>query len=205
MSANTTGGWSINLQATAAVRRHATSDADRRELLEMIGLLQPGGRVLSHDDVAAYELSGPAGRAIGNTDARPAREVDLAPGKGTTTPPGLANLPELPPPPAKAPRAKATPRTRATTTSRTAKCGQPGGAAAHRRRKEKACDACREQETASRRDRQGGSSGPRRVATCGEYGGAQAHRRRGEKLCDPCQEASRKYLADYRAQRRQAS
>lgn len=48
-------GWSINLQATQTVRKHALDDADRLRLLDMLGLVQPGTLLLVPDDSRSYD------------------------------------------------------------------------------------------------------------------------------------------------------
>jgi hypothetical protein len=50
-------GWSVNLQATEAVRRHAVDDEDKRALLEALGLVVPGSRVLVGDPDRPTEVS----------------------------------------------------------------------------------------------------------------------------------------------------
>lgn len=99
--------WFVNRQAANTVYRKALSEADKQDLYEMCGLVEPGAHRLLPDDTKVYSLSD-VGKAPGAKD--PDAQTPLAfadHGRrpaGMTTPPGLANLPPIevvPPKPAR--------------------------------------------------------------------------------------------------------
>ena len=55
--------WSINQLAARAIALHVTDTEDARELLEMCGLIAPGGRTVLPDDERVI--------AVTNVDAPP--------------------------------------------------------------------------------------------------------------------------------------
>lgn len=90
-------GWSLNIEVTEIVRRRALNDADRRDLLEHLGLVKPGSNVCEPDDTRPMESN--SGASINKMAAKNRGQGDRErPDSGArmTTPPGLANLPPLP-------------------------------------------------------------------------------------------------------------
>jgi hypothetical protein len=94
-----------------------TPAADARELLEMCGLIEPGGHEILPDDTTTYSVG--FGTTIpGTKSANPTSPLAFADHgrrpEGMTTPPGLAALPPLPAAPAKKKTKKSAPKPAAT-------------------------------------------------------------------------------------------
>lgn len=202
--------WSVNRMAAQTVCRMACDVAEARTLLELLGIVEPGGRELLPHDTAVYTLSD-VGKAPGGKTANPSTPLAFADHgrrpEGMTTPPGLANLPPLPEPASRPARKKTTPKRTATTrTPRTPRQSKPtrtprvlqpcGTVTAYRRHKNRGEDPCAPCTDAAREhwravDRARGIQ-PRKtpVAECGTRSGYAKHRRDGTPTCQPCREAN---------------
>jgi hypothetical protein len=89
-------GWSVNLQATEAVRQHALDDDDKRALLETLGLVAPGSRVLVPDPAHAVDVSGAAvDRMVSHVEPGPTDRPRVS-----FAPPGLRDYATTPVTPA---------------------------------------------------------------------------------------------------------
>lgn len=178
--------WSVNRRAGRAVALHLQgAAAEKRELLEMLGIVEPGGHDVLSDDHRSYHLE-PLTPAFSPN----APEIeDPEPKRGFTTPPGLAEL---------TPTRKTVSRERQTEPS---SHGSWAGRRWHSLRGEPACRECADFQNAKQRDykarraeKEGRVYTPRAVpadgeSTCGTERGWSRHRRRGEE-CEPCHRAA---------------
>lgn len=217
--------WSVNRLAARAVALHTRDQEpddllfhdEARQLLEMLGLVEPGGREILPDDTRPNVMVD-LGKAPGGKNPDASSPLAFADHgrrpEGMTTPPGLATLSPLPAP---APRTKKKPAAKASTPARTrkprpyvpvptekrkraaiAECGTTGGYARHVRLKEPVCTPCREAKNAYWHDRdaqhrqeRGLSPRPRKkVAECGTRSGYMRHLRLKEPTCAPCRAAN---------------
>lgn len=181
--------WSVNRLAGRAVALHLRGDVgEKRELLEMLGVVDPGGHVVLPDDRRSYHLE-PINDAFGDVEGEGAVEV-REPRRGFTTPPGLANLPPVE-------KKKREPR------REPASHGSWSGRRFHTGRGEPQCRECADFYNAWRRSynqkraqKEGRPYTPAVArdtsegSVCGTERGWSRHRRRGED-CDACHEAYR--------------
>lgn len=157
-----TAPWSVNRLAALAVAMHAGGTvAERRELLEALGLVEPGGRTVTPDDTKVHALvdvtTVAAGRDADPISPRAFAEHGRRPA-GMTTPPGLANLPPIVQQPKPEPK------------QRPVKRRSPGEGKPQKSRATKP---------------------PREVPECGSYKAYRRHKRRGEDVDEPCTQAAR--------------
>lgn len=180
--------WSINRLAGRAVALHLQGDVtEKRELLEMLGIVDPGGSVVLPDDRRSYHLE-PINDAYVEADPE---VVVRESRRGFTTPPGLANLPPTP-------KKTAEPRPEPAH-------GSWAGRRFHQKLGEPQCRECADFLNAWRRsnNRKRAEQAGRVFAeppkardlsegsVCGTERGWSRHRRRGED-CDACHEAYRR-------------
>lgn len=133
---------SLNATATHVVMQYAdrTGWAEQLdELLDMLGLVDEHGNP-QPDDTNVYAFTDPsAGPGAKNPDGPSV--TNRQEGIAMTTPPGLANLPPLPPPAAKQPKPKVV---RPKKERQIPECGQYKAYARHRRLNEPIDTACQE-------------------------------------------------------------
>lgn len=156
--------WSVNRLAARAVALHTRDQEpddllfhdEARQLLEMLGLVEPGGREILPDDIRPNVMVD-LGKAPGGKNPDASSPLAFADHgrrpEGMTTPPGLRDLPPLPAPSTpkrrRPPAKSVTPPVAAPVAARPRgkrpiPHGKPAGYFAHTRRKEPipADDAC---------------------------------------------------------------
>lgn len=202
--------WSVNRRAAASIARHASSHAEARELLAMVGVVDSEGRLLP-DDNRTYELGDPGPSQAKDADPvgpRAFAEHGRRP-VGMTTPLGLATLQPIEQQPK--PKPKKERQSRPSKPRQIAVCGTYGGYSKHRRLKEEACDSCKtaaqeyRQKYMSKYRADGRERVARKKAVCGTTGGWSRHKRLGEKSCRACLDAKNAYWRVKKAANRLAA
>jgi hypothetical protein len=207
-------------RAARAVALHAPgTPAERRQLLDMLGLLDEAGGIDERQPtVETYVATLGAGNGDSST-ARGRFAAHLSEGpdhpETFTSPPALRNLPPLPEPePApRPPRAKKAstgvkgrPRRAVADgvlrppTHHPETCGQLKGRRVHARAGEDLCDACRQVFNDWQKERRRVPPEQRKRAQrapCGTPHGVKAHEVRGEEVCADCREAKRAQSRSY--------
>lgn len=185
--------WLNHLLAKGIALHAPGSPAEKRELLEILGLIEPGGSVVLPDDDADYsDLANVSDAKIVQRDdirVSNARFKHLVP----------EGLRELPPEPVEKPGPQGgRPRKPESQIH-----GSHGGRRRHQQAGEPLCDECRAFAVTYQRERRaakaareaaaveaaGGKKPPRVRKSCGTTTGATLHRRNGEITCDPCKVA----------------
>jgi hypothetical protein len=202
-------GWSANRQAAKAVALHAGgTPSERRELLDMLGLVGEDGDIAPDDgrwnEVTPIIGGGPEGD---NTPHAFARMFTDPPAPRHLVPEGLRELPEQP---ADDPAARKRDRSRQYSSGghrerepkparvrEPARCGTRYGAVRHRRLGEKACEECLQAERDYRNQRNMITKGRpvrhRKPVVCGTTQGRKKHIREKTPICQACREASNAY------------
>ncbi|TFV90419.1 hypothetical protein [Blastococcus sp. CT_GayMR16] len=181
-AAVTAPSTTTNERAAATICRHATDLAEARELLEICGIVEPGGSEILPDQTGGIRV--PSIGRMANMDGPPPSPVDPDEPRARhlTTPPGLRVLPPL----SAAPAVRKPPKPKKAADRDAA----DDGVRQHGRRTEAKprADVPRRQRAA--------------VAVCGSTGGYARHKRLKESICDPCREAKNAYWRERDAARR---
>lgn len=203
-----TSEWSLNHLAAQAVAVHGGGPpSERRELLEMLGLVSEDGQI-TPDDTRNIDIH-PVGdtTVLDRVGPRVQEVFDRS-----NVPPGLRNLQPLPVEPRRITPSSVEPR-ETRPRNAVAKCGTLGGRARHMRLKERLCQPCKDAQNAYQREykkRKNAAKAkvtpirpapvrkrktpkirvnpnlPPRPETCGTIAGRSNHLRRGQKMCLAC-------------------
>jgi hypothetical protein len=194
-------GWSANRRAAKAVALLAGgTPSERRELLDMLGLIGDDGDITPDDDRWNAVISIGGGADNGNSAPRAfAHMFTDPPVPRHLVPQGLREL--------QAPAEISAARNRDGSerepkpagVRKTARCGTRAGAVRHRRLGEKVCEECLQSERDYRNGRNTITTGRptkrRKSVQCGTPQGRKKHVRDKTPICPPCKDA---YNADNR-------
>lgn len=186
-----TGDWSVNRLAARAVALLELPVAERRELLDALGLIDPTGHAVAPDDRSEYDLGN---RFVGFDDEYSRGKLAAKFGEA----PPLRDNPALPVGLRNLPPGSLVKAVRARTAYPT--CGTIAGASGHKRRGEALCGECLEARRAynrARRVRKG-----RTLAPCGTATAAARHKRNGEPVDEACRAAANASRAEYKRRAR---
>jgi hypothetical protein len=177
----------VNRLAAATVCQNATSVTEARELLEMIGLVEPGGTEILPDDRRNYDTWFNAAVPGSDRDSSPlVLSAAAVRGDRMTTPAGLRALPAVAAP------------------AKPAKKRRPPADDLAGRITSKPVLAPVPEPTSEVSVPEPAPAPPDRHKH-GTRGGYQGHRRRGEEACEPCRIANRDFQRGYAASKNAAS
>jgi hypothetical protein len=194
-----------NLLAARFVTRNATSAAEARKFLDMLGLVDDAGRI-TPDETRSLPLEVPAAAVADRQPTSVQWWTDKP--EVSTAPEALRNLPPLvarPTPAVKVKRPVPDGLSQAGNIRRMAPCGTELAARRHVRHREPLCETCaqgRAERAKPSPDKKPKLRPVRSVPECGTQAGYERHRRRHERPCDQCRATERARSTERRIEAR---